>query len=76
MLFASENVSSIASQTFFVGPIKNVWLARLECEQDTSPTTEEKIQLAQLNLNLGCKKLVFGSESDATEVHDCLFCLI
>lgn len=38
-----------------------------ECDQDTSPTTEEKIQLAQLNL--GCKKLVFGSESDATEVH-------
>ena len=33
--------------------------------QETSPTTEQKIGLAQLNL--GMKKLVFNVDSDATE---------
>ena len=36
--------------------------------QEASPTTEQKIQLAQLNL--GMKKLVFNVDSDATEVHE------
>ena len=35
--------------------------------QDTSPNTEEKIELAQLSLS---KKLVFPAEGDAAEVHD------
>lgn len=39
-----------------------------DCDQDTPSKTEEKIQLAQMNL--GCKKLVFGSGCDATEVHN------
>jgi hypothetical protein len=36
-------------------------------DQDVSPTTEEKMELAALNL--GPRKLVFGAESDASEVH-------
>ena len=39
-----------------------------ECEQETSPSTEEKIELAQLNL--GLRKLVFTAEGDANHIHD------
>ena len=38
------------------------------CDQETSPSTEEKIELAQLNL--GLRKLVFSAEGDANHVHD------
>lgn len=39
-----------------------------DCEQEISPNTEEKIELAQLNL--GLRKLVFNAEGDANHIHD------
>lgn len=39
-----------------------------DCDQKTSPSTEEKIELAQLNL--GLRKLVFSAEGDANHIHD------
>ena len=39
-----------------------------DCDQETSPSTEEKIELAQLNL--GLKKVVFSREGDANHIHD------
>jgi hypothetical protein len=39
-----------------------------DCDQETSPSTEEKIELAQLNL--GLRKLVFSAEGDANHIHD------
>ena len=39
-----------------------------DCEQETSPSTKEKIELAQLNL--GLRKLVFSAEGDANHIHD------
>lgn len=38
------------------------------CDQDASPTTEEKMELARLNL--GPNKLILGAESDASEVFE------
>ncbi len=37
------------------------------CDQATSPNTEEKIQLVQLNL--GFKKLIFNVDGDANHIH-------
>ena len=39
-----------------------------DCNQETSPSTEEKIELVQLYL--GLKKLVFSAEGNANHIHD------
>ena len=39
-----------------------------DCYQDTAPTTEEKMELARMNL--GLRKLVFSAEGDASHIHD------
>lgn len=48
------------------------WTREVIClkdsEQEFSPSTEEKIELAQLNL--GLRKLVFSAEGDAAHIHD------
>ena len=38
-----------------------------DCDQETSPSAEEKIELAQLNL--GLRKLVFGADDKANHIH-------
>ena len=48
------------------------WTREVIClkdsDQECSPSTEEKIELAQLNL--GLRKLVFSAEGDAAHIHD------
>lgn len=38
------------------------------CDQETSPSTEKKIKLVQLNL--GLRKLVFGMDDNANHIHN------
>ena len=60
----------IASCTAWYKKAVGTWTKEViclkDCNQETSPSTEEKIELAQLNL--GLRKLVFSAEGDANHI--------